>query len=331
MNQRILGRTELKVSELALGGLFVSSHGSDYEQAQNAISRALQLGVNYIDTAPGYANSEEVLGKAFAALNDEIKTPIVLSTKLGGRPDPFEPQNPNHLRASVDESLRLLRREQIDILMIHEPDRPGQYDWWSDKENFDGPVLEVIDELKRSGKIKFCGLGGTTAYEMARLIRTGKFDVVLTAFNYSLLWREAELEVLPAAREQNMGIVIGSPLQQGALAKRYDEIYDGAHWLSGPRRAQFKALYELCDEIAVPLPELAIRWVLSNRDVSSVLMGARSASEVENNVAAVAKGVLPSAVLERLDEIAASVPFRPFDEPASLPLGKLFYGPGMMS
>jgi len=331
MNQRILGRTGLEVSELALGGLFVSSHGSDYDQAQSTIARALQLGVNYIDTAPGYANSEEVLGKAFEALKSEIETPLLLSTKLGGRPDPFEPQNKDHLRASVEESLRLLGREQIDILMIHEPDRPGQYDWWSDKENFDGPVLKVIDDLKREGKIKFCGLGGTTAYQMARLIETGKFDVVLTAFNYSLLWREAELEVLPAARAQNMGIVIGSPLQQGALAKRYDEITDGARWLSGPRRAQFKALYDLCDEIEMPLPELAIRFVVSNADISSILMGARSVAEVENNVAAVAKGVLPSAVLKRLDEIAASVPFRPFDEPASLPLGKLYYGPGMMS
>ena len=89
MNQRILGRTGLKVSELALGGLFVSSHGSGYEQAESAIRRALQLGVNYIDTAPGYANSEEVLGKAFAALQSdslltEMETPIILSPSWAG-------------------------------------------------------------------------------------------------------------------------------------------------------------------------------------------------------------------------------------------------------
>jgi aryl-alcohol dehydrogenase-like predicted oxidoreductase len=91
----------------------------------------------------------------------------------------------------------------------------------------------VLEELKQQGLVRFTGLGGTTAYEMARLIRTGKFDVVLTAFNYSLLWREAEREVLPAAIEHDMGIVIGSPLQQGSLARRYDdEVRSGAPWLS---------------------------------------------------------------------------------------------------
>ena len=334
MNQRILGRTGLKVSELALGGLFVSSHGSGYEQAESAIRRALQLGVNYIDTAPGYANSEEVLGKAFAALQSdslltEMETPIILSSKLGGRPTPFEPQNADQLRVSVDESLRLLGREQIDILMIHEPDRPGQYDWWTDHDNFNGPVLEVIDELKQAGKIKYSGLGGTTVYEMTRLIESGKFDVVLTAFNYSLLWREAERTFLPAAKAQNMGIVVGSPLQQGALARRFDEeVNNGAHWLSAPRRAQYKALYKLCDEIEMPLPELAIRFIISNPDISTVLMGARSPEEVESNVESVGKGALASEILERVNEIAATVPFRPYEEPFSMQFGRKYYGPG---
>ena len=78
----------------------------------------------------------------------------------------------------------------------------------------DGPVMEVLDELKAEGVVKFIGLGGTTAYEMARIINTGKFDVLLTAFNYSMLWREAEIDVLPAAKAHNMGIIIGSPLHR---------------------------------------------------------------------------------------------------------------------
>jgi aryl-alcohol dehydrogenase-like predicted oxidoreductase len=203
--------------------------------------------------------------------------------------------------------------------MIHEPDRPGQYDWWTDWERFTGPVLDVLDELKRSGTIRCTGLGGTTAYELARLCRTGKFDVVLTAFNYSLLWREAAIEVIPAARAQNMGIVIGSPLQQGALARRYDDqINGGAAWLNRPRREQFKALYALLDELDMPLPELALRFVISNPDIATVLMGARSTAEVDQNVAAVEKGPLSQAILRKLDRIAAMVPFRPFEEPFGL-------------
>ncbi|MGB2997423.1 MAG: aldo/keto reductase, partial [Phycisphaerae bacterium] len=198
MKKRRLGRTSIEVSELGLGGLFVSSHGAQYEDARRAICRALELGVNYIDTAPGYENSEEVLGRAL----DGAKQPFVISTKLGGRPKPFLPQDKDGLRRSVEESLRLLKRDSVDILMIHEPDRPGQYDWWTNRETFDGPVMDVLADLKRQGIIRYTGLGGTTAYELPRIIRTGRFDVVLTAFNYSLLWREAEIEVLPAAVEQ---------------------------------------------------------------------------------------------------------------------------------
>ena len=326
MRTRSLGRTGLRVSELGLGGLFVSSIGGEYEQARLAIHRALDLGVNYIDTAPGYLNSEEVLGRALQG----VERPYVLSTKLGGRPQPFKPQDRDGLMRSVEESLRLLKRDRIDILMIHEPDRPGQYDWWTDKEHYDGPVMELLDELRRDGVIKYVGLGGTTAYELAPIIRTGKFDLVLTAFNYSLLWREAELAVLPAAKEQGMGIIVGSPLQQGALARRYDDqIRGGARWLSPPRREQYLALYEFADETSMTLPELALRFVISNPDISCTLTGARSAQEVEENVASVEAGPLPDDILGRLKEIADMVPFRPFEEPFGLPFGRPYRGPGL--
>ena len=325
MRMRTLGKTGLQVSELGLGGLFISKVGGEFEQARQAIHRAIELGVNYVDTAPNYYNSEEVLGQAL----QDVKMPLILSTKLGGRPEPFEPQNRACLVRSVEESLRLLNRDYLDMLLIHEPDRPGQYDWWPEPWEYHGPVLDLLQELKSSGVVHHIGLGGTTAYEMARIIETGLFDVVLTAFNYSLLWREAEIEVLPAAKAQGMGIIMGSPLQQGALARRYDEqVAHGAPWLSAPRRAQFQALYRLLDEVDMPIAELALRFVLSNPDLSCVLMGARSADEVEQNVAAATKGPLPQDILDRLDEIAARVPFRPFEEPFGLPFNRPYKGPG---
>ena len=325
MERRTLGRTGLSVSRLGLGGLFVSQVGGPYEQAREAIHRAIDLGINYLDTAPGYLNSEEVLGQALA----DVDAPLVLSTKLGGRPQPFNAQDPDQLRASFRESLRLLGRDYVDMLIIHEPDRPGQYDWWTDKEHYDGPVMDVLAELRDQGRIGYIGLGGTTAYELARIIQTGKFDVVLTAFNYSLLWREAEIEVLPAAVEQGMGIIIGSPLQQGALSRRYDdEVRHGAPWLSQPRREQYLRLYALLDELGMPIAELAMRFVFANAHVDTVLTGARSAQEVEQNMATLAKGPLPEDVLAHLDEIAAMVPFRPFEEPFGLPFTRPYTGPG---
>ena len=316
MKTRTLGRTGIQVSELALGGLFVSSCGGPFEEARAAILRAIDLGGNYVDTAPSYLDSEEVLGKAL----DGVDAPLILSTKFGGHPKPFEPKNRDCLMRSLEQSLRLLRRDQIDILMIHEPDRPDVYDWWTDLEELEGPVLALLEELKKDGVIRFTGLAGTTAYEMPYLIRSGKFDVVLTAFNYSLLWREAEHAILPAAKEQEMGIVIGSPLQQGALARRYDDqVRKGLRWLSPARRDQFIALYDFLDEASMGIAELAMRFVISNPDISCVLTGARSRREVEDNVAAVEKGPLPREILARIDQISGMVPFRPTLEPWGLP------------
>src|SRR5947208_16283935 len=122
MKTRVLGRTGLGVSELGLGGLFVSRVGGDREEGIRTIRRALEPGINRLDTAPGYHDSEEVLGLALSG----VSRPVYLSTKLGGRPRPFDPKDRAALRRSVEESLRLLGRDSLDLLLIHEPDRPGQ-------------------------------------------------------------------------------------------------------------------------------------------------------------------------------------------------------------
>ncbi len=325
MRYRTLGRTGLKVSELGMGGLFISSVGAERDEGILAVRRALELGVNYVDTAPGYANSEEVLGAAL----ENVEEPYILSTKLGGRPIPFNPQDKDMLRRSVETSLRLLRRDYIDILMIHEPDRPGQYDWFPDWENFHGPVCELLAELRSEGIIRHTGLGGTTAYTLANIVATGEYDVVLTAFNYSLLWQEATISVIPEAKRQGIGIIIGSPLQQGALARCYtQEVEQGARWLSPPRREQFKRLYAFVRELGMSLPELALRFVISNPDISSVLMGSRSVDEVQKNVHSVDAGPLSQDVLDRIQEIARMVPFRPFEEPFGLPFTHEYKGAG---
>ncbi|MEI7673853.1 MAG: aldo/keto reductase, partial [Deltaproteobacteria bacterium] len=167
MEKVVLGKTGLEVSKLAMGGLFVASFSTEEKNAIAAVQRSLELGVNYIDTAPGYGNSEEVMGKALKG----IEKPLILSTKLGGRPKPFKPQDKACLMASVEESLKLLGRDHIDVLMIHEPDRPGQYDWWTDWEEVNGPALELLADLKKKGIIKYTGLGGTTCSELAHLVR----------------------------------------------------------------------------------------------------------------------------------------------------------------
>jgi D-threo-aldose 1-dehydrogenase len=157
---------------------------------------------------------------------------------------------------------------------------------------------------------------------MARVIDTGVFDVVQTSFNYSLLWREAENSIFPVAKKHNMGIICSSPLQQGSLAVRRDDIIEhGAPWISKPRKDQFRALYKFLDETGMGIVEMAMRFIISNPDVNCVLTGSKSSDEFEENWTSVEKGPLPSDMLKRLDEIYQMVPFRPTLEPILLPWG----------
>src|SRR6266566_3035853 len=148
MRQRMLGKTGIAVSELGFGSLFASALGPGFAESRQAVRRAVELGINYFDTAPAYANSEEVLGKILA----EIDAPLVVSTKLGGRPQPFDPRNAEQLVRSAETSLRLLHRDVIDVMFVHEPDRPLQYDWWTDPESVRGPVLDALAELLPAAK-----------------------------------------------------------------------------------------------------------------------------------------------------------------------------------
>ena len=329
MQKRPLGKTDLQVSPLTLGGLMTSDLGGGVDPTVETLTKAFDLGINFIDTAPAYANSEETLGKALKRVTN---TPddLVISTKFGGRPQPFNPQDKDALIGSAEESLRLLGIESIDVLIIHEPDRPQQYPWWTDPASVDGPVMEALDQLKQQGKIRYTGLGGTTVNEMHHLVSSEKFDVLLCAFNFSLLFREATLELLPKAQSLGMGVMLGSTLQQGGLAKRYDEaLKTKPPWMSAQRHAQFLALYQLLDETGYSLPELAIRLTAAHPAVSTVLLGTSKATHLEAGVRDLEKGPLPDELVQRLDAIAAMVPYRPFEEPMILPIGQPYFGPGM--
>jgi aryl-alcohol dehydrogenase-like predicted oxidoreductase len=164
---------------------------------------------------------------------------------------------------------------------------------------------------------------------MANIIAKSDYDVVLTAFNYSLLWQEALISVIPAASQKDMGIVVGSPLQHGALARCYtEEIEHGARWMSAPRREQYKRLYRLVKDLDIPLPELGLRFVLSNPEVSTVLTGVKSTDELEQNMRTVEAGPLSPSILEEIQSIAQMVPFRPYEEPYKLPFLSDYKGPG---
>ena len=326
MQTRRLGKTDLQISLLSIGGLYTSSLAGGESETRRIMERALDLGINAIDTAPAYADSEATVGQALQG-ND---APLIITTKLGGRPQPFNPRDINALRESVDESLRLLGRDQIDILMVHEPDRPQQYPWWTSYDPLNGPALELMEELKAAGKIKYTGLAGTTVTELASLVGSDRFDVVLTAFNYNALFREAKDTVIAAAKKKDMGIVLASTLGQGFLTRRADEeVQAKPIWLSETRREQFLAYYKLLDDAGMTATELCLRFAVGNPDISTIPVGCKTMEHLEAAVAAVEKGPLPADVASRLDEIAGMLPHRPYEEPMILPFGKPYHGPGI--
>lgn len=318
LEKRCFGKTNLLVSRLALGGLFVSRVGGERKQSYEVIKRAWELGINYIDTAPSYHDSEEVIGESLRMFDNDF----IISTKIGNYPlSDFKAQDKDFLRNQLERSFRRLQRDRVNILTIHEPDRMGEfYEWWTDPVNYEGAVLDVLKEYQDKGAFDFIGLGGTTITEMQHLINSGKFDLLLTAFQYSLLYQEAKDTVIRDAYSRNMAIIAGSPLQQGGFARVYKEVMETAppRWMSEARRKQFLALYELVHDCGIPLPELALRFILSDDRVHTVLTGARSVEELELNVAAAEKGALPANILDEITRIYQMVPFRPYAEPMGL-------------
>ena len=185
--------------------------------------------------------------------------------------------------------LMLPQAVSIDILMVHEPDRPQQYPWWTNYDPLEGPALELMDELNTAGKIRYTSLAGTTVTEMTSYIGSNHFNVVLTVFNYNLLLREASNSVIPAAVENDMGIVRGSAFGQGYLTRRVDaEVRSKPIWLSEARQQQLPAYYGLLDEAGMPAFEMCLRFVLSNPAVSTIPIGCKTADHLEASVAAAA-------------------------------------------
>ena len=137
---------------------------------------------------------------------------------------------------------------------------------------------------------------------MTSLARSNRFDVVLTAFNYNVLFREAASSVIPAAVENDMGIVLGSAFGQGFLTRRADEeVQQRPLWLAESRQQQLLAYYKLLDEVGMPAFELCLRFVLSNPSVSTIPIGCKTVEHLEASVAAAEKGPLPDDVIRRLD------------------------------
>jgi 1-deoxyxylulose-5-phosphate synthase len=300
MNYRRLGRTGLQVSEIGLGTVEL---GLDYgvpvagehlrpseQQAARLLNQALDLGVNFIDTARAYGASEEVIGRALKSRRKEY----LLATKLA-RVDE-EGQSDQALRdqvkASVAESLRMLQTDVIDLLQLHHAPADVVRS---------GRVLEAAREARRAGYVRY--IGASTYGEEAPLavLEDGGYDTLQVAYN--LADRTMEAQVLPLAQRQDIGIIVRSVLLRGVLTQRYPFIPPALDDLKAAiRRLDALAGGTAGSEVG-SLPEMAYRFVLASPMVSTALVGTARLAELEAAAGFAAKGALPPGLVARIREI----------------------------
>jgi len=307
MRYRRLGRTDLQVSELGMGGLFVGSGG--LESGVELIGRAVELGIDFFDTAPSYRlgaeqpASQEILGRALKG----VRKRCYIATKVGPSPIHERPRyDRDGIMEQVERSLKQLGRDTIDILHIHDPDRygdpdaPGSYHAVLGR----GMALETLEELKRQGVIGAIGLASLWLDYQAHCVASGRIDVVLTFNRYGLVWRDALFQLFPFCRRHDVGVVQGTPFHQGVLAVPHPEwVTAPPEWMTPEEHDRYRKLLEIQSDSGLPLPELALRFLLSQPAIGAVIQGAANVEQLEENCRYAARGPLPEEAQSRIEAL----------------------------
>jgi aryl-alcohol dehydrogenase-like predicted oxidoreductase len=292
-----LGNTGLLVSEVALGtaelGIDYGFRGGeqyrkpDPGDALRVVHRALDLGINLFDTARTYGSSEEVIGRALAGVAERpyIASKVAIPPPAGGGLGALSVA----IHASIDASLRALRAETVDLLQVHNATRDILRD---------EAVRSVLEDAQRQGKVRFVGASAYGDEDSLEAVGSGFYRTLQVPL--SLLDQKASRAVLPAAAENGVGVLTRSAFLRGVLTQRLASIPERLEPL---RRAALNALGVLeCDVTA--LPEAALRFCLSFRGVSSVIVGVKTVAELESNVESARKGPLAPAVMTGLRSCA---------------------------
>ncbi|HKI90917.1 MAG TPA: aldo/keto reductase [Gaiellaceae bacterium] len=312
MELRQLGHTGVKVSPLCLGAMMFGAWGNpDHDDSVRIIHRALDAGINFVDTADVYSagESEEIVGKALAGRRDEV----VLATKVHARmgDDPNRQGNSRRwIVQEVEASLRRLQTDWIDLYQIHRPDPDTDID----------ETLGALTDLVRAGKIRYFG---SSTFPPSQIVeaqwvseRRGRERFVCEQPPYSLLVRGVEAEVLPVCERYGIGVIPWSPLAGGWLsgkfrkgatvesrrAERLPQRYDLALPGNQAKLEAADALARLAEEAGMTLVELALAFVLRHPAVTAPIVGPRTMEHLEGALGATEVS-LDDALLDRVDEI----------------------------
>jgi aryl-alcohol dehydrogenase-like predicted oxidoreductase len=312
MEHRPLGRTGVQVSKLCLGTMMFGAWGNpDHDESVRIIHRALDAGINFVDTADVYSagESEEILGKALNGRRDDV----VLATKFWG-PMGEDPNRGGVSRrwiiTEVENSLRRLGTDWIDLYQMHRPDPAVDID----------ETLGALTDLVQQGKVRYVGSSSFSAGEIVEaqwVASERRLERLRTEQPpYSLLTRGIELDVLPTAQRHGMGILTYSPLGGGWLSGRWT----AAATPTSPARQRLAARFDMslpenqrkleaveqlakvADDAGLSLIELAVAFVVNHPAVTSAIIGPRTMEQLDSQLPA-ADVALDAAVLDRIDEI----------------------------
>lgn len=290
--RRRLGRTELEVTCLGMGGAGLGRGDVTDDEAVEAIHRAIDLGINYLDTAPLYGESERRVGLALA---DGWREKIYLATKTGTHPEWRGDFSAAGTRRSVENSLRLLGTDYLDVCLVHDPDS-------MDPVVAKGGALDELQRMREEGLIKFIGLG-VRQHEFHKVaIETGVVDVILTYLDYTLLSQTANEWLIPLAVENDIGIINGSPIAMGLLSGVEPDPSAKSNHISSPEGEKAYQLYQWTNANNLNLLNLAIQFCFRQPRIAMNLTGSKNTAEVEQNFAAATTPV-PDDVWEQLKEL----------------------------
>jgi aryl-alcohol dehydrogenase-like predicted oxidoreductase len=319
MEYRQLGHSGLRVSVLTMGtmtfggrGNFANVGNTDTDEARRQVDLCLDAGINLIDTADVYSGgrSEEIVGEVLKGRRDDVLLATKVRMSMGSGPNDAGLSR-HHIVAGCEASLRRLGTDHIDLYQVHEWDGATRLE----------ETLEALDSLVTAGKVRYVGASNYAAWQLMKALgtsdRLGLQRFVSQQIYYSLQAREAEYELVPAAIDQGLGILIWSPLAGGLLSGKYRRGQtppEGSRqltdWGEPPVYDEDKlydtvdVLLEVAEAHGVSAAQVSLAYLLTKPAVTSVIVGARTTEQLTDNLAA-ADLKLSEDELARLDKVSA--------------------------
>ncbi|MEP6853670.1 MAG: aldo/keto reductase [bacterium] len=319
MEYRQLGRSGLRVSTVTLGTMGFGGTGwaspvgqIDVDGARRQIELAREAGVNLIDTADVYSNglSEQIVGKALGNQREDVLVATKVRMPMGEGPNDAGLSR-HHILRAAEGSLRRLGTDYIDLYQVHE---------WDGQTPLE-ETLSALDSLVQSGKVRYIGASNYTGWQLMKALavaeRTNREPFVSQQIYYSLQARDAENELVPLSLDQNLGILVWSPIAGGLLSGKYRRGVDApagsrhlSEWSEPPVHDEdqlydtIETLVKIGADNGVSAAQVALAYIIGKPGVTSVIVGARTEEQLADNLAA-ASLELSDDERQRLDTVSA--------------------------